>query len=103
MIAHCTDHAVVHFGWMGGHESEAMHAADPGNGRKECAEVATTLRTAIGVDRLAEELDFRPAGADRATHFRQNVVQAARNLASARGRDDAERAVLVAALDDGDL
>src|SRR5262249_57707502 len=63
-------------------------------------EAAATFRVAIVVDVLTQQHDLARAVTDRAPALGQHVLHRHVTLAAPHARDDAEGAVVVAALDD---
>ena len=70
--------------------------------RPRSAIAAVVHRPAIGVDVLAEQVDFAHALLGELRDFGQHVVERAADFLAARVRHDAERAVLRAAFHDRD-
>src|SRR5436190_7914340 len=83
-------------------ESQPHDAFDFRDGAEQRAEIVSGDGTAIRVDGLPEELDLDAAALDGGTRLGDDVIKRTRDLAAARRRHDAERAVLVAAFDDRD-
>src|SRR5580704_14628903 len=87
---------------VGGSEAHAADAGDLAHCREEFSEGTLPFRVAVGVDVLAEELDFGVAAIGHTLRFGEDYGGRAAALFAARVRDDAVSAELVAALDDGD-
>ena len=74
------------------------------DGREQRSEVAVrVVGRLVVVDDLPEQVDFPPAAGDGVLDVRQDLGLRAHPLAAPRVRNDAERAVVVAALEDGDV
>ena len=73
-----------------------------GHGVQQVREVQIAARLAPVVHGLAQELDLLEAVVEEVAHLGEHLGQGAAALRPARLRDDAEGAVLVAPLDDGD-
>src|SRR5258706_10640653 len=83
---------------MRGDEAEAPEPRQRGERGEEIGEVLPRLRIPVRVDRLPEELDLHDALGEEPLRLLDDVPQPPAPLASARPRDDAESAVLVAPL-----
>ena len=90
-----------------GMRSGEAHAADSrhlGDGAQQVDKIQPARRgIAIGIDGLAEQLNFGVAGVGEAARFGENGVARAAALGTARVRHDAIGAGVVAAFDDGDV
>ena len=93
-------------GEVAGVRGGEAHAADAGEfayGYEELGEGHAAGWVAVGVDVLAEELDFGEAEVDHLASFDEDGSGGAGALLAAGVGDDAVGAELVAALDDGDV
>jgi hypothetical protein len=83
---------------------DAFDARNLVNGLEKRREITRRIvRRLIVIHDLAEQLDFAVPAARGLDHFVQNVALRSHALVPACVRDDAERAELVAALNDGDV
>ena len=86
---------------MRGGEPDPLDAVHVRGLKQQVAERAAP-RVAVGVDRLAEELDLTESPFHQRAHLGQDIVHVAGDLAPSCLGNDAERAAVVASLDDRD-
>src|SRR4029077_11681073 len=83
-----------------GHEPQPLQAWDPFDLADERGQATATIGVVIVIDVLAEKHDLLGARLDRGRAFEQNLPQRYVTFAATHAGHDAERAVVVAALDD---
>ena len=89
---------------MRAREPDPLETLDLVDAREQLREVARrVVRGLVMVHDLSEELDFPRARRDRLPHVREDVIDWAHPLVTARVRHHAEGAEVVAALDDRDV
>ena len=89
---------------MRGHETHAANSRYLRHGQKQLRKRQPPARgVAIGIHRLAQELNLRVAHLRKLAHFPQNGIAGAAAFRSARIRHHAVRASLIAALDDCEI
>ena len=85
-------------------EPHAADARDGGDGVEQIHEIHAAGRgVTVGIDGLAEQLNFGVAGIGQAADFRENRIAAAAAFRAACVWDDAVGAGIVAALNDGEI
>src|SRR4051812_3249746 len=101
-IPHCGNHARRDMTRMGTGESDTCESVDFVQTLEQAGEVAARIvRCLIVVHDLPEKLHFPRAMCDGVSGFRDDVRRRSHSLAATCVRHDTERAVLVAAFDDG--
>ena len=101
-VRHRRDEAGGKIARVGRHEAQAPESRQRADRAQEIGEILAGLRITERVHGLSEELDLQGPLAEQAAGLVHDVAQPAIALAPARAGNDAERAVLVAALDDRD-
>ena len=85
-------------------EAHATNTGNGGDGAEQVHEFPLARRgIAIGIHRLAEQLNFGVAGIGEAAGFGEHGVAGAAAFGAARVRDDAVGAGVIAAFDNGDV
>src|SRR5215467_14796165 len=86
--------------------SRETHTADPphfADGGKQFRERTLPCRIVIGIYVLAQQLNFRVTEIRHLVRFREHGIRCPASFSTACERNDAERAKLVTALNDGDV